>query len=208
MAKYAEAAHALRAMMLELTPLVEPVSLDEAYLDLNGTERLHGMAPAKTLAGLANRIEQALRITVSIGLSHNKFLAKLASDLDKPRGFAVIGRTETKFFLREKPVGMIRGVGPVLQARLAKDGFQRIGQIQDSDARALERMYGDTGLWLFALAHGDDTRTVESGRRIQKHLGGDHLRGRHRRRTRARAHSCGSRLNAYRGAPKPPASAA
>jgi len=162
MEKYALAAREVRALLKTVTPLVEPVSLDEAYLDLSGTERLHGMAPAKTMAKLALLIEQKLRITVSVGLSHNKFLAKLASDLDKPRGFAVIGRAETVTFLKDKPVGMIRGVGRVLEARLVKDGITTIGQLQTADARLLSRRYGDTGLWLHRLALGEDSRAVEA----------------------------------------------
>src|SRR6201999_3448601 len=109
------------------------LSLDEAYLDLSGTERIHGMSPAKTMATLAKRVEKEVAITISIGLSYNKFLAKLASELDKPRGFAVIGEAEAVSFLRDKPVGMIRGAGAALQAKLAKDGITRIGQLQDAD---------------------------------------------------------------------------
>ena len=124
MAKYVAAAREVRNLMRELTPQVEPLSLDEAYLDLSGTERLHGMSPAKIMARLARRIESEIGITASIGLSHNKFLAKLASDLDKPRGFAVIGRAEAKTFLRDKPVGFVRGAGKALVAKLAKDGPQ------------------------------------------------------------------------------------
>src|SRR5579864_752620 len=142
MSKYAEAARGVRAMMRDLTPLVEPLSLDEAYLDLSGTERLHGVAPAKTMAKLARRIEGELGITVSIGLSFNKFLAKLASDLDKPRGFAVIGKAEAKSFLRDKPVSYIRGAGVALQAKLTKDGYTRIGQLQNADRRELAAKYG------------------------------------------------------------------
>jgi DNA polymerase-4 len=160
-AKYAAEGKRVRALMRALTPLVEPLSLDEAYLDLSGTERLHGMTPAKSMAVLSKRIEDEIGITVSIGLSCNKFLAKLASELDKPRGFAVIGRAEAVAFLRDKPVGMIRGAGAALQARLAKDGITRIGQIQDADGRDLARRYGSTGLWLHRLAHADDTRAVD-----------------------------------------------
>ncbi len=161
MAKYAQAAHAVRRLMRELTPLVEPLSLDEAYLDLTGTERLHGMVPAKTMAKLARRIEAEIGITASIGLSYNKFLAKLASELDKPRGFAVIGRAEALGFLRDKPVGFIRGVGKALVTRLAKDGITRIAQLQDSEPRDLARHYGSTGLWLHRLAHAEDARPVD-----------------------------------------------
>jgi DNA polymerase-4 len=161
MAKYAAVAREVRKLMRELTPLVEPLSLDEAYLDLTGTERLHGMSPAKTMSRLAGRIESEIGITASIGLSHNKFLAKLASDLDKPRGFAVIGRAEAKTFLRDKPVGFIRGAGKALVAKLAKDGISRIAQLQDADPRELARRYGSTGLWLHRLSHAEDARPVD-----------------------------------------------
>ncbi len=142
MAKYVVEGKRVRAMMRDLTPAVEPLSLDEAYLDLSGTEKLHGKSPAKTMAALAKRIEAEIGITVSIGLSYNKFLAKLASELDKPRGFAVIGEAEAVAFLRDKPVGMIRGAGAALQAKLAKDGITHIGQLQDSNERDLARRYG------------------------------------------------------------------
>jgi DNA polymerase-4 len=161
MAKYVEVAREVRALMRELTPLVEPLSLDEAYLDLGGTERLHGAMPAKTVAALALRIEREIGITVSIGLSFNKFLAKLASDLDKPRGLAVIGRAEAKAFLRGKPVSFIRGAGAALQARLAKDGITRIGQLQDANPRELGKRYGSTGVWLHTLTHAEDPRKVD-----------------------------------------------
>jgi DNA polymerase-4 len=160
--KYTEASRRIRTMMRELTPLVEPLSLDEAYLDLSGTERIHGMTPAKTMAALAKRVEKEVNITISIGLSFNKFLAKLCSELDKPRGFAVIGEAEAVSFLRDKPVGFIRGAGKALQAKLAKDGITRIGQIQDADPKELARRYGSTGLWLSRLARADDTREVEA----------------------------------------------
>jgi DNA polymerase-4 len=160
---YAEAARIIRGCMRGLTPLVEPMSLDEAYLDLSGTERMQGMPPAKTMAKLALDIEQAVGITVSIGLSGNKFLAKLASELDKPRGFAVIGMAEAKSFLRDKPVRFIRGAGKVLQARLERDGINRIGQLQDMDPRELADRYGSTGLWLSRIAQAQDGRAVDPG---------------------------------------------
>ena len=159
--KYTEASRKIREMMRDLTPLVEPLSLDEAYLDLTGTERIHGMTPAKTMAALAKRVEKEVAITISVGLSFNKFLAKLASDLDKPRGFAVIGEAEARTFLRDKPVGFIRGAGKALQARLARDGITRIGPLQDADPKDLGRRYGSTGLWLSRLANADDTRKID-----------------------------------------------
>ena len=160
-AKYTKAARQIREMMLDLTPMVEPLSLDEAYLDLTGTERLHGIVPAKSMASLAKKIESEVGITVSIGLSFNKFLAKLASELDKPRGFAVIGRAEALTFLRDKPVGFIRGAGAALQARLAKDGITHIAQLQDLSQKELAQRYGNTGLWLHRLSHAEDSRSVE-----------------------------------------------
>lgn len=162
MDKYATVARDIRALLLCSTPQVEPLSLDEAYLDLLGTTRLHGMTPAQTLARLVKQIEHTIGIPVSVGLSYNKFLAKLASDLDKPRGFAVIGRAEAKHFLRDKPIAMIRGVGPVLQARLHKHGLERIGQLQDADLSLLMHRYGDTALWLHRLANAEDDRTVDA----------------------------------------------
>ena len=118
--KYRRVGREVRALMLELTPLVEPVSIDEAFLDLSGTERLHHASPAVTLVRFAKRVEDEIGITVSVGLSHNKFLAKLASDLDKPRGFSIIGRAETAARLADLPVGVVPGIGAAAQARLAK----------------------------------------------------------------------------------------
>src|SRR6185295_9324860 len=148
-------------IMLRFTPLVEPVSIDEAFMDLSGTARLHGMVPAKALAGFAAEIEKTLGITVSIGLSCNKFLAKIASDLDKPRGFAVLGQAEAVTFLADKPVTLIFGVGKMAQQRLARDGLRTIGDLQRAGETDLKRRYGGEGARLFRLAHGiDDDRRV------------------------------------------------
>jgi DNA polymerase-4 len=164
MEKYAKTGREVRQMMQALTPLVEPLSIDEAFLDLSGTARLHDMPPAKALARFANDVEKTLRITVSIGLSCNKFLAKVASDLDKPRGFAVLGQSEAKAFLAEKPVSFIFGVGKVSAARYARDGFHRIADLQRADETDLMRRYGDEGRRLYRLAHGQDAREVSADR--------------------------------------------
>lgn len=164
MSKYAEVGRAVRRAMFALTPLVEPLSIDEAFLDLTGTERLHGMSPAKVLARFARDIEHDLGITVSIGLSVNKFLAKIASDLDKPRGFAVLGKHEAAAFLAPKPVGFIYGVGAVSAAKLAADGFRLIADLQRADERDLMRRYGEEGMRLWRLARGIDARKVDAER--------------------------------------------
>lgn len=160
MTKYAEVGRAVRTLMTEVTPLVEPLSIDEAFLDLTGTARLHGMSPALTLAHLVNRITQATGITASVGLSHNKFLAKLASDLEKPRGFSVIGRAETLSFLASKPVGFIWGVGKAMQEQLAKHGITQISQLQAMERADLIKMFGSMGDRLYFLSRGQDQRIV------------------------------------------------
>ena len=161
MRKYAEVGRQIRRLMQNLTPLVEPLSLDEAFLDLSGTERLHRMAPAETLARLARRIEDEIGITVSIGLSYCKFLAKLASELDKPRGFAVIGQAEAVEFLAGRSVAAIWGVGKALQAKLAADGITSIGHLQQRDENDLLARYGSVGRRLARLSRGDDNRRVD-----------------------------------------------
>jgi len=160
MAKYRAIGRQVRELMRTTTPLVEAVSIDEAFLDLTGTAAVHGGAPARTLVLLAERIEREIGITVSIGLSYNKFLAKVASDLDKPRGFAVIGRGEAVAFLAGKPVGLIWGVGPALAQRLARDGITRIGQLQEIKESELAGRYGAIGHRLARFAHGEDDRRV------------------------------------------------
>ena len=162
MAKYAKAGRAVRELMLELTPLVEPLSIDEAFLDLTGTARLHGMSPALSLAKLIKTIQHKVGISASVGLSYNKYLAKVASDLDKPRGFSVIGRAEAKAFLAEKPVGLIWGVGRATQEQLARGGLNRIGQLQTIDKAELMKSYGSMGARLYHLSRGEDYRGVST----------------------------------------------
>ncbi len=172
--------------MFDLTPLVEPLSIDEAFLDLTGTERLHGMSAAKVLARFAAQVERELGITVSIGLSANKFLAKIASDLDKPRGFAVLGQSEAAAFLGSRPVGFIYGVGAVSAAKLAADGYRTIADLQRADKHDLMRRYGEEGARLAQLARRHRRAQGRSRARNQEHLGGNHLRDRHRRLPPAR----------------------
>ncbi len=159
-AKYARVARAVRALMLDMTPLVEPVSIDEAFIDLAGTERVHGMMPAKSLARFALEVERRIGITVSIGLSANKFLAKIASDLDKPRGFAVLSAADASEFLAAKPVTFIYGVGRAAQTRLAREGWRTIADLQKAGETELMRRLGAEGRRLFRLAHGIDDRAI------------------------------------------------
>ncbi|WP_374764983.1 DNA polymerase IV [Yunchengibacter salinarum] len=164
MAKYRRVGQAVRELMTSLTPLVEPLSIDEAFMDLAGTERLFGTCPAVMLADLARRVEADLGITVSIGLAPNKFLAKLASDMDKPRGFTVIGAAEAPARLAPMPISAIFGIGARTAATLQRDGLSRIGQLQTMNERGLMQRYGETGLRLARLSRGIDPRPVTPDR--------------------------------------------
>jgi DNA polymerase-4 len=146
--------------MQALTPLVEPLSIDEAFLDLSGTQRVHGMIPAKVLARFAREVERDIGITVSVGLSCNKFLAKIASDLDKPRGFAALDQDEARELLAAKPVGFIFGVGPATQERLSQRGFRTIADLQRADEMELMKQFSVEGRRLWRLARGIDDRRV------------------------------------------------
>ncbi|MEH6645848.1 DNA polymerase IV [Sulfitobacter sp.] len=162
MEEYVKASHAIRAMMVELTPAIEPLSLDEAFLDMSGTARLHGAPPAVMLAHLVRRMKTELGLTGSIGLSHNKFLAKVASDLDKPHGFSVIGKAETQEFLRDKPVRMIWGVGAAAQASLDKAGIRTFTDLLRWEQADLVARFGGMGERLYHLARGQDRRRISS----------------------------------------------
>ncbi|WP_274424186.1 DNA polymerase IV [Chelativorans sp. YIM 93263] len=161
MEKYAGVGRQVREKMLALTPMVEPLSIDEAFLDLSGTERLHGATPAYVLARFAREMEEEIGITASVGLSYCKFLAKIASDIDKPRGFSVIGKAEALTFLAEKPVTAIWGVGKAFSATLAKDGIRTISQLQRMEREDLMRRYGTMGERLYSLSRGEDPRRVK-----------------------------------------------
>ncbi|MEM7720451.1 MAG: DNA polymerase IV [Pseudomonadota bacterium] len=162
MGAYSEVSKRIRAMMDDMTPIVEPLSLDEAFMDLTGTARLHGQPPAVMLAHLVRRMEDELGISGSIGLSHNKFLAKVASDLDKPRGFSVIGRAETAAFLHDKPVSLIWGVGRQTQAALEKVGIRAFSDLLRWEQADLVARFGSMGVRLWHLARGEDGRRVSA----------------------------------------------
>jgi DNA polymerase-4 len=164
MAKYVRVGREVRHAMQALTPLVEPLSIDEAFLDLSGTQRVHGMIPAKVLAKFAADIERTVGITVSVGLSVNKFLAKIASDLDKPRGFATLDQDDAVAMLADRPVSFIFGVGPATAEKLSQRGFRKISDIQKADETDLMKQFGGEGRRLWRLARGIDDRLVVADR--------------------------------------------
>jgi DNA polymerase-4 len=160
--KYIAASEAIFGAVGRLTPLVQTLSLDEAWIDLAGTERLNGGPPALQLIRLQQQIEAETGLTVSIGLAPNRFLAKVASELDKPRGFSVLG-SEAAAVLAPRPVGILPGVGPVFRKTLQSDGYATVGDLAAADVRDLVKRYGETGLRLHDLAHGRDARAVNPG---------------------------------------------
>ncbi|WP_207458924.1 DNA polymerase IV [Azospirillum sp. SYSU D00513] len=161
MAKYKAVGHRARAIMETFTPLVEPISIDEAFLDLRDVGDRLSISPAQALVELVRRFETELGITASIGLSYNKLFAKIASDLDKPRGFSAIGRAQAVPFLAPKKVSILWGVGPALEKKLAGDGILTVGDLMDKEEIWLVRRYGAMGRTLFRFAHGRDDRQVE-----------------------------------------------
>ena len=167
MDEYVKASKAIRKIMQDLTPDVEPLSLDEAFIDMTGTTKLHGAPPAVMLAKLINRMKDELGLTGSIGLSHNKFLAKVASDLEKPRGYSVIGVAETAEFLQNKPISLIWGVGSVSQDALDKAGIRVFKDLLRWDRRDLSVRFGSLGDRLWYLARGQDRRRVTANAAIK-----------------------------------------
>lgn len=161
MQKYADVGRQVREILRGYTPLVEPLSLDEAFLDLTGTERLHHGTAAHTMLRIVQRIETEIGVSASVGLSYNKFLAKVASDLDKPRGFAVIGRAEAVDFLGRQSVGLLWGAGKALQSKLAKDGITTIAQLQQIEPSDLIARYGAMGKRMADFVRGQDHRRVD-----------------------------------------------
>ncbi|WP_321390826.1 DNA polymerase IV [Emcibacter sp.] len=167
MKKYAAASAEIREIFDHMTPLVEPISIDEAFLDLGGTEKLHHATAAATLCRAAKEIEEKVGITVSVGLSYNKFLAKMASDMNKPRGFSVVGRTEAPTFLARQPISRMWGVGKVTQAKMKRNGITMIGQLQGMDKHALMKTFGILGERLYHFSRGEDIRIVNTASKVK-----------------------------------------
>ncbi len=161
MAKYVTEGRRIRAMMEALTPLVQPLSIDEAVLDLAGTQALHGAPPAVVLARFAAAVEREVGVTVSIGLAANRLMAKLAAERDKPRGFAVIGGDEAAAWLAPQPVSLLPGVGPAMAKKLQAAGFSTLGQLAALSPRDAAARFGEDGPSLAARARGEDSRRVD-----------------------------------------------
>ena len=167
MSKYRDASRKIQNLMNQLTPLTEPISVDEAFLDLSGTKKLHKKIPAVLLAELSKKINQEVGISVSIGLSYNKFLAKICSDLDKPKGFSLLGRGDSKKFLSSQPVEILWGVGKILKRKLNDDGIKTISQIEELGIKEVINRYGSIGSHIYSLSQGKDLRRVVPQRQIK-----------------------------------------
>ncbi len=167
MKKYKDVSREIREIMKKLTPIIEPISLDEAFLDLKGTYRLHKKVPALILVELVKEIKIKTGINVSVGLSFNKYLAKVCSDLDKPKGFSIIGNSEAIAFLKDKPVNLLWGVGNKFKKRLNSEGIINIGQIQKMQDKELVKRYGAIGYHIYQLSRGQDTRKIKPNRKIK-----------------------------------------
>lgn len=162
--KYVAESKRILGALAQLTPLIQTLSLDEAWVDLSGTDRLNGGPPVLQLVRVQNWIERETGLTVSIGLAPNRFLAKIASEMDKPRGFSVIGAAGAQDLLAPRPVTILPGVGPIFGRTLRSDGFTTVGDLARADPRDLIRRYGESGLRLHDLAHARDARPVNPDR--------------------------------------------
>ena len=170
--RYTEMSDRIFALLREYTDLMEPLSIDEAFLDLTASQRLFG--PAETIGRtLKARIRSELGLVASIGLAPNKFLAKVGSDLGKPDGFVVVAPGQERAFLDPLPISRLWGVGPKTEARLRRLGFQTIGQLAGTRAEVLEEALGQAGRELWDLANGRDDRPVEP-EQDAKSIGAEH----------------------------------
>jgi len=163
MRRYAEVARQIRAVFEEFTPLVEPLSLDEAFLDVSKSLRLFGAA-LEIGKRVKQRIREATELTVSVGIGPTKMIAKIASALCKPDGLLEVLPEQVETFLRPLPVSHLWGVGPTTQTALARIGITTIGRLADAPSADLERRFGKLGLWLSEASHGRDARVVDADR--------------------------------------------
>ena len=160
MAHYTKVSRQVRNHMLSLTPLVQPISIDEAFLDLSGTQKYHKCSPAEALMRLQKHIYADIGITVSIGLGPNKSIAKMASDRDKPDGFFVIGVAEAETWLAPQPVSVLFGIGKATIKKLHRAGYHSCADLVAADERLLAAVLGSQTRQIMALAKGIDQRPV------------------------------------------------
>ncbi len=164
--KYRQVSEAVMDIFRSYTPLIEPISLDEAFLDVRGSEKLFG--PAKVIGmAIQKRIKEELQLSASVGIGPNKFIAKLASDYQKPNGFTVIPQDKVLQFLVPLPVNKIWGIGEKTAASLNRVGIKTIGQLRDLPLEFLEGKFGKHGKILYGFARGEDTRPVEPEREVK-----------------------------------------
>ncbi|MEO8496004.1 MAG: DNA polymerase IV [Planctomycetota bacterium] len=166
MEHYADVSAQIRSTFERYTPLVEPLSLDEAFLDVTGSESLHGAA-MKIAQDIKREIRDSLSLVASVGVAPNKFLAKIASDLEKPDGLVVVDPARVQEFLDPLPVNRLWGVGKVTGKVFEKLGVQTIGQLRQLSVERLRQHLGNTAMHFWELAHGIDERPVTSEREAQ-----------------------------------------
>jgi len=159
MKRYVEVSHQVMDVFRRYTDLVEPLSIDEAFLDITGSTALLG-SPEKIAQSIKKEIRETTGLTASIGLAPNKFVAKVASDLKKPDGFVIVAENGVEAFLRELPISRLWGVGPKTEVRLHEMGFRTIGQLASASRESLVRSLGSLGEHLYQLSHGRDERPV------------------------------------------------
>jgi DNA polymerase-4 len=159
MSHYAQVARQIRAILLGFTPLVEPLSLDEAFLDVRGCEGLFG-PPPEIARQIKLRVRRETGLVASVGVAGNKFLAKLASDLGKPDGLVVVEPGRVRDLLHPLPVGRLWGVGAKAEKRLHALGVRTVGQLAALPERVLVDHFGESGRHMHELAHGQDERPV------------------------------------------------
>ncbi len=170
--RYEEVSRDVRQILSEFTPVIEPVSIDEAFLDVSGTVHLFGGKRALA-EKLQARIEEQTGLTASLGVAPNKMVAKIASDMRKPRGLVIVEPDEVESFLRPLPVGKLWGVGEKTERALKALGIRTIGDLADADRDGLARRFGKYGPELWELAHGRDERPVETSEEV-KSVGNEH----------------------------------
>src|SRR5262249_6691814 len=153
MKRYVEVSHQVMDVFRRYTDLVEPLSIDEAFLDITGSTALLG-SPEKIAQSIKKEVREKTGLTASIGLAPNKFVAKVASDLKKPDGFVIVAENDIETFLKELPISRLWGVGPKTEVRLHEMGFRTIGQLASASRETLVRTLGSLGEHLYQLSHG------------------------------------------------------